>query len=108
MLVVLLLLCFLFHVNGSHLNAKVFSTSRLACLARYIISTWNRIAGFLHSYLILSQKIKQVTVPTFIWLFRDDATTAKGLGCDKGRNLRLPNFAVVPLMPTCGIFVEGN
>ena len=30
----------------------------------------------------------------------DDATTAKGPGCDEGTNLRLGDFAVVPLMPT--------
>ena len=29
-----------------------------------------------------------------------DATTAKGPGCDEGANLRLRDFAVVPLMPT--------
>ena len=34
---------------GSHLKATLFLTSRLACLARLIISTWNSIAGFLHS-----------------------------------------------------------
>ena len=37
------------------------------------------------------------TVPTFVWLFRDDATTAKG---PEGTNLRLRDYAVVPLMPT--------
>ena len=37
---------------------------------------------------------------TFVWLFRDDATTAKGPVCDEGTNLRLRDFAVVPLMPT--------
>ena len=26
---------------------------------------------------------KQERVPTFVWLFRDDATTAKGPVCDK-------------------------
>ena len=35
------------------------------------------------------------------WLFRDDATTAKGPGCDEGTNLRLRDFVVVLLMPTC-------
>ena len=39
-------------------------------------------------------------VPTFVWLFCDDATTAKGRGCEEGTNLRLRDFAVVPLMPT--------
>ena len=45
-------------------------------------------------------KSKQATVPTFVWLFCDDATNAKGPGCDKRTNLRLRDFAVVPLMPT--------
>ena len=39
-------------------------------------------------------------IPTFVWLFRDDATAAKGPGCDEGTNLRLRDFVVVPLMPT--------
>ena len=43
---------------------------------------------------------KQARVPTFVWLFRDVATTAKGPGCDEGTNLRWRDFAVVPLMPT--------
>ena len=45
-------------------------------------------------------KSKQARVPTFVWLFRDDATTAIGPGFDEGTNLRLRDFAVVPLMPT--------
>ena len=43
---------------------------------------------------------KQARVPTFVWLFRDDATIAKGPGCDEGTNLRLRDFAVDPLIPT--------
>ena len=39
-------------------------------------------------------------VPTFVCLFRDDATTAKGPGCDEGANLRLRDFEVFRLMPT--------
>ena len=31
---------------------------------------------------------KQARVPTFVWLFRDVATTVKGPGCDEGTNLR--------------------
>ena len=31
---------------------------------------------------------KQVRVLTFVWLFRDVATTAKGPGCDEVTNLR--------------------
>ena len=31
---------------------------------------------------------KQARVPTFVWLFRDDATTAKSPGCDEGTHLR--------------------
>ena len=46
------------------------------------------------------KKSKQARVPTLVWSFCDDATTAKGLGCDEGTNLRLRDFAVVPLMPT--------
>ena len=46
------------------------------------------------------KKSKQARVPTFVWLFHDDATTAKGPRCDEGTNLRLRDFAVVPLMPT--------
>ena len=38
-------------------------------------------------------------LPMFVF-FRDGATTAKGPGCDEGTNLRLRDFAVVPLMPT--------
>ena len=33
-------------------------------------------------------------------LFLDDATTVTGPVCDEGTNLRLRDFAVVPLMPT--------
>ena len=44
---------------------------------------------------------KQARVPTFVWLFRDDATTAKGPGCDEGTNLRLRDCVVVQLMPAC-------
>ena len=43
------------------------------------------------SYIISSffyKKPKQAKVPTFVWLFRDDATNAKGPGCDEGTNLR--------------------
>ena len=64
------------------------------------INIWNSIAGFLHSLLILLQKSKQARVPTFVWLLCDDATNAKGPGCDEGTNLRWRDFAVVPLMPT--------
>ena len=70
-------------------------------LARLIISKWNSIAGFLHSSFFY-KKSKQAKVPTFVWLFCDDATTAKGPECDKGTNLRLRDFAVVQLMPTRG------
>ena len=48
----------------------------------------------------LYKKSKQARVPTFVWLFCDDATSAKGPGCDEGTNLHLRDFAVVPLMPT--------
>ena len=34
------------------------------------------------------KKSKQGRVPAFVWLFRDDATSAKGPGCDEGTNLR--------------------
>ena len=30
------------------------------------------------------KKSKQARVPTFVWLFRDNATTANGRGCDEG------------------------
>ena len=43
---------------------------------------------------------KHGKVPTFIWLFHNHATTAKGPECDEGTNSRLRDFAVVPLMPT--------
>ena len=33
-------------------------------------------------------KQARLRVPTFVWLFRDVATTAKGPGCDEGTNLR--------------------
>ena len=46
------------------------------------------------------KRSKQARVPTFVWLFRDVATTAKGPGCDEGTNLRIRDFAVVRLMPT--------
>ena len=54
-------------------------------------------------YIVISffhKKSKQARVPTFVWLFRDNATTAKGPGYDEGTNLRLRDFAAVPLMPT--------
>ena len=34
------------------------------------------------------KKSKQARVPTFVWLFRDVATSAKGPGCDEGTNIR--------------------
>ena len=34
------------------------------------------------------KRSKQASVPTFVWLFLDVATTAKGPGCDEGTNLR--------------------
>ena len=46
------------------------------------------------------KKSKQKRVPTFVCIFHDDATTAKGPGCDKGTNLRQRDCTVVPLMPT--------
>ena len=46
------------------------------------------------------KKLKQARVPTFVWLFRDVATSAKDPRCDEGTYLRLRDFAVVPLMPT--------
>ena len=39
-------------------------------------------------------------VPTFCVALHEDATTTKGPGCDEGTNLRLRDFAEVPLMPT--------
>ena len=45
------------------------------------------------------KRSKQARVPTFVWLFRDVATTAKGPVCDEGTNLRWRNFAVVKLIP---------
>ena len=56
-----------------------------------------------HFYIVspfFYKRSKQARVPTFVWLFRDVATTAKGPGCDEGINLRWRDFAVVPLMPT--------
>ena len=47
-------------------------------------------------------------MPSFVWLFRDDATVAKGPGYDEGTNLRLRDFAVVPLMPTRVIHIYIN
>ena len=34
------------------------------------------------------KRTKHARVPTFVWLFRDVATTAKGPGCDEGTKLR--------------------
>ena len=59
-----------------------------------------RIFTYLAHSFTKKQKQKKTRVPTFVWLFRDDATTAKGSVCDEGTNLRLREFAVVPLMPT--------
>ena len=41
-----------------------------------------------HLYTFFYKRSKQARVPTFVWLFRDVATTAKGPGCDEGTNLR--------------------
>ena len=46
------------------------------------------------------KRSKQARIPTFVWLFRGIATTAKGPGCDEGTNLRWHDFAVIPLMLT--------
>ena len=62
--------------------------------------------GFLQLYVKTKKvykKSKLEEVPTFVWLFRDDATTAKGPVYDEGTNLCLHNFAVVPLMPFRGL-----
>ena len=69
-------------------------------------------------YIVISffhKKSKQARVPTFVWLFHDDTTIARGPGCDEGTNLRLRDFAVVQLMPTCvlsipktGVFLIDN
>ena len=48
----------------------------------------------------ITKNQKQAKAPIFVWLFRDDATTATGPVCDEGTNLRWRDFAVVPLMPT--------
>ena len=50
--------------------------------------------------LFFYKKPKQARVPTFVCLFRDDATTARGPGCDEGTHLRQRDFVEVPLMPT--------
>ena len=52
------------------------------------------VCSFFHN------KSKQARVPTFVLLFHGDATSGKGPVCDEGTNLRLRDFAVVPLMPT--------
>ena len=62
-----------------------FSTSRLAFLA----AGKSHLHGIaLPDFYIVSsffyKKSKQARVPTFVWLFRDDATTAKGPGCHEG------------------------
>ena len=57
-------------------------------------------------YIVISffhKKSKQARVATYVCLFGDNATTAKGPRCDEGTNLRLREYAVVPLMPTRGI-----
>ena len=54
------------------------------------------------------KKSKQARVPIFVWLFRDDATTAKGPVCDEGTNLRLRDLALIPLMPTHALVVLGG
>ena len=45
------------------------------------------------------KKSKQARLLTFVWLFRDDATTVKGPGCDEGTN-HVNAISAVPLMPT--------
>ena len=56
------------------------------------------------AFLKFHQKFNVLTHPymqindTYVWLFRDDATSAKGPGCDEGTNLRLRDFALVPLI----------
>ena len=45
-------------------------------------------------------RVKQARVATFVWLFLDNATNAKGRRCDEGTTLRLRDFEVVSLMPT--------
>ena len=55
---------------------------------------FNIVISFFH------KKPKQARVTTFVCLFRDDATIAKGPGCDEGTNLPLRDLSVVLLMPT--------
>ena len=38
--------------------------------------------------LFFYKRSKQARVPTFVWVFHDVATTAKGPGYDEGTNLR--------------------
>ena len=64
---------------------------------RHRFIPYTTAASFLHGialpdlYIVSSifyKKLKQARVPTFVWLFRDDATSAKGPGCDEGTILR--------------------
>ena len=44
----------------------------------------------LKSYMVpfTKNQNKREYLSTFVWLLCDDATNAKGLGCDEGTNLR--------------------
>ena len=64
---------------GSHLKASFF---------QHRIWAVKQGKSYLHGIVssFFYKKIKQARVPTFVWLFRDDATTSKGPRCDEGTN----------------------
>ena len=45
------------------------------------------VVGVLEVRQKKKKKSKQARVPTFVWLLCDDATNAKGRGCEEGTNL---------------------
>ena len=66
------------------------------------------MAKIILSFLISLQKLKQTKVPSFVYEIFDEATTATGPGCGEGTDLRLRDFAVVPLMPARDYCHFGN
>ena len=85
---------FLNTFHREHILLKLKIKKLLRKIKSKKLNSWSLVSSFFY------KGSKQARVPTFVCLFRDDATTAKGPGCHEGTNLRLRDFAVVPLMPT--------
>ena len=78
--------------SGCDLGTVLISKLSFFNIAFGLFSKVNHLHGIsLPDYYIVSsffyKTSKRARVPTFVCLFRDDATTTKVRGCDEGTNL---------------------